>query len=584
VVAIGVVVLLVTRSGGGDDDSSDDDGGAAPATTVAPATTAAGEPSSTAAAPATEASTADTSVPGGADTSTASSAPAEVTYPMSFSQAQELGLDIDFGPRCDPETGLLAVPDFFAPECYAPFEGDNGGATAPGVTADEITIVAYLGQETDPIIRYITDAIASDDTNETDRATIEQFIRYYETYYELYGRRINLQVFEGTGGAQDEVAARADATQIAEQYQPFAVLGGPALTSAFADELAARQILCISCTPGQPADFYAEREPYVWAIDGSPLQKQEHVVEFIEKQLIGKPAVHGGDAVVGQQRVFGLVYIESSSNSKVLADRFAEEMAALGAPFVEVIPYQLDPATIQQTASQIITRLKAAGVTTVVFAGDPVAPRDFTREATAQEYFPEWLIAAPTLTDTTAFARTYDQQQWAHAFGVTQLAARNVPGTIGYYSLYEWFNGAPPPSDDSVGVLQPPFALFFATAMATGPELTAENWRDALFAGEGTQTAISQPFLSWGEHGYWEEPDYSGIDDATLIWWDPVTTGQDEIRKEGTGVWQYVDGGARYLPGQWPTEDRLFVPDGAVAIYTTPPPGEDPPDYPSPAG
>ena len=31
--------------------------------------------------------------------------------------------------RCDTERGTIAVPDYFAPECYAPFEGDNGGAT-----------------------------------------------------------------------------------------------------------------------------------------------------------------------------------------------------------------------------------------------------------------------------------------------------------------------------------------------------------------------------------------------------------------------------------------------------------------------
>ena len=95
-----------------------------------------------------------------------------------------------------------------------------------------------------------------------------------------------------------------------------------------------------------------------------------------------------------------------------------------------------DPATIQQQASQVITKLKTAGVTSVIFSGDPVAPRDFTKEATAQEYFPEWIVAASTLVDVTAFARTYDQQQWAHAFGVTQLAARGNPEKSGAYADY----------------------------------------------------------------------------------------------------------------------------------------------------
>ena len=69
-----------------------------------------------------------------------------------------------------------------------------------------------------------------------------------------------------------------------------------------------------------------------------------------------------------------------------------------------------------------------------------------------------------------------------------------------------------------------------------------------------------------------------------MIWWDPTATGPDEIRKEGTGMYQFVDGGKRYLPNGWPTEDKLFDPNGAVAIYDTPPPGEERGDYPSPAG
>ena len=78
--------------------------------------------------------------------------------------------------------------------------------------------------------------------------------------------------------------------------------------------------------------------------------------------------------------------------------------------------------------------------------------------------------------------------------------------------------------------------------------------------------------------------DYHGVDDGTIIWWDPTATGPDEIRKDGTGMYQFVDGGKRYLPGECPSESKLFDPNGAVAIYEVAPPGEEPPQYPSPAG
>ena len=77
-------------------------------------------------------------------------------------------------------------------------------------------------------------------------------------------------------------------------------------------------------------------------------------------------------------------------------------MAAIGADLALVLPYQLDPGTIQESASQIIAKLKAEGVTTVLLSTDPVAPGALTREATAQEYFPEWVVTANTLTDTNA--------------------------------------------------------------------------------------------------------------------------------------------------------------------------------------
>lgn len=551
VVVIAVVVIVITTSGGGDSDSGDAvSSGDSVSETVTPDTAGDGS----------------------------------WTYPLSYPQAEEMGIEdtIEWGERCDTERGRLAVVDFFAPFCMAPFEGDNGGATSTGVTAETITIVHYQGPDNDPIIGYITDAVKVDDTNAQEFDTVANLLPYYEQFYEFYGRKVEIVRYESTGLATDEVTARADAQRIVEEYKPFAVIGGPALTNAFADELAARNVTCISCGGGSSA-WYAERDPYVWGIDGGAAQKQVHVAEFIGKQLAGKPAVHAGDEFVDTVRKFGLVYVEGSSESKILADQMVERLDAVGARPAEVLPYVLDPGSIQQTASQIIAKLKASGVTTVILSTDPVAPRDFTREATAQEYFPEWIVAAATLTDTTAFGRSYDQQQWAHAFGVTSLAVRLNPDISGIYSVYKWFTGEEPPAGDSMGVFMPPFQLLFSALQSTGPNLTSENLAAAIRSFQ-TDKAISQPWLSWGDHDIWDEPDYNGIDDATLFWWDPEAEGPDEIRKVGKGMIVYVDGGKRYLPGEWGEEDRLFVKDGGVSIYDAPPEGEEPPSYPSPAG
>ncbi len=551
VVAV-IVIAIVALAGGGDDTSDSADTTAAPAATEAPA---------------------------------GSEAPAggEWTYPLSYPQAQELGVEgsIDWGARCDTETGRIKVIDAFAPFCMAPFTGDNGGATEVGVTADEITIVHYLGPDSDPVIGYITDAVKVDRTNAEVESVVSGFLTYFQTYYELYGRKINYITYESTGIATDEVTARADAQRIADEYKPFAVIGGPALTNAFGDELSARKILCISCGGGSP-EWYAERDPYVWGIDGSAEQKQQHVVEFIGKQLAGKPASHAGDEYKETTRKFGLVYVEGGSDSKKLADLMVSRLSEVNAAPAEVLSYVLDPGTLQQSASQIIAKLKASGVTSVILATDPVAPRDLTREATAQEYFPEWIVAAATLVDTNAFGRTYDQAQWAHAFGVTSLAVRVKPEVSGNWALYKWFTGEDPADPEEIDVFMPPFFLLFSGLQSAGPNLTHQSLADA-FRSFDTEQALTRSWLTWGDHGIWSDPDYAGIDDATVFWWDTTATGSDEIRKEGTGMLQFVDGGKRYLPGAWPSEDKLFVKDGAVAMYDARPEGEAPPDYPSPA-
>ncbi|HEX4980156.1 MAG TPA: hypothetical protein VFV63_00575 [Ilumatobacteraceae bacterium] len=527
--------------------------------------------------------------PGGSiATTTSASGPSsptgEVPVVLPFSDAAEAGIEVEWGDRCDTTTGRLAVVDYFAAECYAPFTGDNGGETDQGVTGETIKIVLYQGPEDDFIIRYITDALSIDETNQQEADTVRGMIDYFEAYYETYGRSVELIPYVSSGIANDEVTARADAVRIAEDIQPFMVWDGPDLTSAFADELAARGVLCLACTPAQPPDWYAEREPFMWGIDASGSQKQSHTAELVLKQLAGKPAEFGGDDVSATERVFGLLYIESSPNSKPQADELIATLAAGGVDVAETISYVLDPSSIQQTASQAIAKFKAAGVTTVLLSTDPIAPRDFTREATAQQFFPEWVVAAVVLTDTTAFARTYDQEQWAHAFGTTALAARIVPENSGYYRLYQWYNGEPPPAPDQIGVLAPFPGVFYAVLQDVGPELTREAWAQALRDDIESIPATTQPYLSWGGPDIWPYVDYNGIDDATLIWWDPTATGPDEIRRDGTGMWQYADGGARFRPGAWPTESRLFDPDSSVTIFETPPPEEDPPDYPSPAG
>ncbi|MDG2113283.1 MAG: hypothetical protein P8N02_11795, partial [Actinomycetota bacterium] len=427
-------------------------------------------------------------------------------------------------------------------------------------------------------------AIVNDDSNADEIATMKGLIQYYEAYYETYGRKVELTVVQGSGNIADEAAARADAVKIAEEIDPFMVWSGPTLTNAFAEELSARGIPCISCGPGQSQAYYNEREGLAYTLTKGPDQLNTVVAEYVGKRLVGQPAIHAGDpGMRGQERVFGRIWIQSSAASPVLNEQFESEFAEYGGTIAESQSYVLDPGTLQESAATVIARMKAAGVTSVIFDGDPIAPREFTNEATAQDYWPEWIVTGSVLVDTAAFSRTYDQDQWARAFGISNLSARVDRQVASSFAIYNWFHGEEPRADDTIGVIDPLPGLFYSVLQAVGPELTVGGFNEALFNGDPTARAITAPSLSYGVQGIWPgryEPDYRGVDDVAEVWWDPAAEGPDEIDRAGTGLWRFVNGGLRYKPGEIPEgPPSPFDTEGTVTIYDAPPPGEERPAY-----
>ncbi len=503
---------------------------------------------------------------------------------VSFTQAKQEGRvsSINWGDRCDVTTGKLKYPSFFAGECYAPFSGPNGGATAPGVTSTSIKVVFYLPEQSDLILNYITSAIKDTATNQQTIDTMQNWVAFYNHFFETYGRTVDMVPYVATGQSNDPVAARADAVTIATDIKPFAVWGGPILTPAFADELAARNTLCIDCGSGNTNSYFQQRSPYVWALNILAEQQVSHASEFLKKQVANGNASFAGEKdFTTRKRKFGLVDLVDDANSAQLLKVWQHSLAAAGIDVAQYVTYA-SPVDLQTSAPALIAKLKDAGVTSVIFAGDPIAPQALTRAATSQGYFPEWIISGSVLTDTAAFGRTYDQRQWAHAFGVSFGAART--GVTGAIPLYKWYFGQDPPDLTGAATSVVDAALFYPVIQGVGPDLTAENFKTALFAGPPTPRAITQPSLSYGNKGIWPQTDFGGVDDATEIWWNPSISGPDELGRAGKGLYEYVGGGTRYLPGHWPTEPtKAFQKAGAVAIYNTPPPSEQVPNYPSPA-
>jgi hypothetical protein len=262
---------------------------------------------------------------------------------------------------------------------------------------------------------------------------------------------------------------------------------------------------------------------------------------------------------------------------------FEDNLATYKVKPAAVLSYK-SPLDLLNDAPSLIAKLKSSGVTSVVFSGDPLAPGALAGAAANQQWFPEWIVTGTAYTDTNVFGRTYDPREWRHAFGITFLPARTDPKLSGTKFLYQWFFGRPTPASTGAQLTVGDFTLLYSVLQGIGPTVTPQVFGQALFVAAPTARAITQPSVSYGNKGLWPHPDYLGIDDATEIWWNPVATGPDELQRQGRGMFEFVAGGKRYLPGQWPTTSPdVFDPKGAVTLYTTVPKAEEVPNYPSPA-
>jgi hypothetical protein len=347
-------------------------------------------------------------------------------------------------------------------------------------------------------------------------------------------------------------------------------------------------VLCI-CTISQPNEFYTSRAPYVISALMSNTEGYIHRAEYIGKRLANRPAKHAGDPLMtGKTRTFGLLYYETAEQSYRSGVQFFEkELAKYGVKLAERLAFtgaNNDPSATQEQARTLIARLKEKGVTSVVYAGDPLSPVFFTQEATRQRYSPEWILTGSAFTDTTFFARTYDQSQWAHAFGLSYLPARTPASLADSYRVHEWHFGRPPAAKATHPLLYSFPWIFYTGMHMGGPVLTPTSIRDGLFryppTGKGSITALH---VSFGRHGIWPFDDYLANDDATEIFWDASASGPDETDRNGLGMYRYIAGGKRYLPGEHPRDDtRAFDKNGAVTMYTQHPASDRPPDYPRP--
>ena len=443
------------------------------------------------------------------------------------------------------------VPDDpYSPPCFE-FAGENGGATAKGVTADQI-LVAQRSIERGDIMSSVDLFAGRPQIPLPDiTRTTEGLVEYFNKNFQFYGRKLALETYSGGSNASEELTgasldkAKTDATQAADDLGAFADVS--ASTQPYSSALADKKVIAIGA-PYMSDSYFQKRRPFAWSFSPSCSFVSQASSEMTVK-VVGKPgavALHAGPAFQGKPRKIALLHPKNEEYTKC-ADEGLAELKAKG---VEVtrFSYDLSIATFASEGKRLAAELNTGKFTTVACACDPVVPIYLLQEATALSYFPEWNVMGTALTDTDFAGQVYNAKssdQWSRAYGATALGAPvNFKETTAYRAYKSVRDDEP---SKNVETIYRNLYLLAIGVQLAGPELTPENFEKGMFA--------------YSEHngpsGGWKfgPGKYTPQTTTELLWWDAEGISPTNGEK---GTYRIVPGGP-YKSGEIPeAEPEVF--------------------------
>ncbi|HEY7107549.1 MAG TPA: hypothetical protein VH986_14190 [Acidimicrobiia bacterium] len=468
------------------------------------------------------------------------------------------------------------------PICVRPFKAgeSNGGATSPGVTAKSIKVVAVLPTPA----RSQSQALAAQLNNLAtgSKGTWEDAIHDYLVanlpYYETWGRDIDVSFYTSTG--TDETAQRADAVAILAM-KPFAVVNFDSygLDTLLASLSQAKVVTEAFSVSQQESERQA---PYRWGGNDANAAATASA-EVLGKNLVGKKAQYAGKDLQGTTRKFGLVLIKDvidENNFKQILGKYKGTIANTQT-YVASGGAIGDPTISQEQAPTMVTKMKDAGVTTVVLFTDVAMNTALMQQATAQNWFPEWFMTGAGYFDLPVLAVAYPKEQAEHAFGITLIPPYfdlpdSVTAITGVTGAFNWYFGQN--LGTTSGAVPGGLSWLLNGIHDAGPDLTPKTFQQGLFAAPATPNPTDSPLVTLSGYGHTTGLPYEayspGPADFTVMWMDPHT--RSISAGSGTEVdtsnW-FPNGAKRYKIGTWPKNIVWFDKSDSIDIIDKLPAG-----------
>lgn len=335
--------------------------------------------------------------------------------------------------------------DFYAPPCAAKSNGDNPGATYQGVTKDKITIVRYYGKGSDAV-----DAILRAQGSFVElaqyKAYHEKAQKFINDKYELYGRQVELKIFEGNCDTipPDVACLRNEMQQMVLSMKPFAVYWNTSLCSACFDELSKLKTVNVGGWHFRDS-FNAAKAPYHWDVQMSGTTMAKNAGRWWCANLKGKKAKYAGSENPNQDfrnvtRKLGVIATNDPENKETIETDLKAELDKCGSGYGDhKFFYEQDIRTADQQRRAAVLQMNPVGsglnaATSVMCFCDLVAPAFLYSEEQNQNYYPENLIVGSGYMDADAASQAYMDVlgcpntnkpcNFEDAFGLSQLNAQ----------------------------------------------------------------------------------------------------------------------------------------------------------------
>ncbi len=413
--------------------------------------------------------------------------------------------------------------DPYSPPCIA-FSGNNGGATSPGVSGNAINVSYRITADSESFQQTLASlggANITDTTADIER-TISALATYFDNHFQFYGRKLNVEFFNGQGSITNELLgsgqqqADADAVTAAQSLHAFAELNGA--SEPYGVALSQQKVVNFG-VPYLSASFMGQYAPYMWSLDTESNDVVAATQELSLKSLAGGKAQWAGGNLQNQPRKVAII-APSDPWYQTAAQSAVQEAAAAGHPVADNVQYQLNLSTLSNQASNVISQLQNDGITTVICGCDPVFPVYLTSRAAEQGYTPEWVVAGVALTDADIVGQLFQQQEWSHAFGVTFQGPTMPKNQTFGYAAYKSVNPGSEPANAVDIIYAQMYEMAIGIQMA-GPDLTPQTFENGMRAYPGSQAGAPNAF-----YGTWQFPDghFTPQTDWSFIYWDPNKT------------------------------------------------------------